>query len=277
MSHKFDIPIFVVGLTWRNGTTALQRMLNASGEIFVWGEPWPSTHRLQQLRQAYQELENGERASEVLDKEPKDLSKSWTATVQPSSSDFIGAVQVFYHRYFGSEISRREIPRWGIKEVHLGKEDLDWLSILFPESPFVILHRNPIDSWLSYINAHRGYGRGWRQPNSNEPIRTANEYVNHWNSRAKGILEFYASHQRLVKLMPFHELQFNPELILGETFEFCDLSTKNIRQSLEASKHKLGNSSDRAANYSLRDQDKDILIKQCSSLAEQFGYQLTDK
>ena len=267
-------PVFVVGLTWRTGSTLLQRMLNASNQILMWGEPWPSTHILQNLYLAKESFPANPGSQLADGEEGIKLANRGIALLSPSSSDFEVAVRGFYLDFFGAEAKKRGIHRWGFKDVHLDGANLEWLLQLFPNSKFLVIHRHPLDSWLSYINAHRGYAVGWRQPGFERPIINSREYSSHWSSRALSLYNFASKNSKNVNLISFETLTKDPSKLVQSIYNFCDLNEVSLDQSLKVSSKVLMTTSQKSCSFPLQDYDVSNIRQGCSEAAVHFGYDL---
>lgn len=149
--------VFVFSVCGRASSTALQRILNSSGEICLWGEPWVI---LEAFRH-YLFVDN------LLDNEVVKLQKDGLAMLQASLED--GQHTRFYANAFpdwkpyrdhladlvtgqllppGGEVSPE--TKFGFKEIKgESVQHLRGIRRMFPNSRFIFLFRDPREQWVS--------------------------------------------------------------------------------------------------------------------------------
>lgn len=178
-------PIFLLASSWRAGSTALQRLVVSSGQALIWGEPYRDCNYIQLLAASLQALSNThptDRELHILD-EDGDLDRQWIGTLSPDPREFKKSHRMFVEGLYCEPSKRRGYPRWGFKEVRLGKEHVEYLRWLFPNSRFVFLHRNPYSAYRSYRVFETWYGR-W----PSEPILSARDFALHWRRLTEDFL-----------------------------------------------------------------------------------------
>ncbi len=182
-------PVFVLAPTWRCGSTLMQRLLTASGEAWLWGEPFD---RAAPLLSLHEQLAPFGDDWPTVDHEvdPEDPGSTWIALMSPSRAQLLAA-----HRAFVRELLRPPHPslRWGCKEVRLGAPQVDWLLELFPQARIVLLVRDPVAAWSSFA-ANPGWW--WRWPR--ERVHDPTHFADLWARQAGG----------------FHSLGTRPECLL---------------------------------------------------------------
>ena len=123
----------------RSGSTWLQRVIHASTDIFVWGESFPlvelltTTYANFQKNQTVQEEETSQFLSSSQD------PTVWVANITPPFSNLKAANRSFFSEFYKGT----DRPRYGWKEVHYGRSELDFIRELFPETKILLLVRNP--------------------------------------------------------------------------------------------------------------------------------------
>ncbi|MEM9751556.1 MAG: sulfotransferase, partial [Pseudomonadota bacterium] len=134
-----DRPVFILA-TPRSGTTIIQRCLNLSPELMIWGEHGGF---LKQVRLAYRRVtqyrmlerfgvHDADTKRRVMAGEPVLFDGRWsTEWMSPFSSE----IAYYAHRDFLLQLFARDVPpeiRWGFKEVQYGYRDVRFLSEMFP-------------------------------------------------------------------------------------------------------------------------------------------------
>ncbi|MEM6850541.1 MAG: sulfotransferase, partial [Pseudomonadota bacterium] len=155
-----DRPVFILA-TPRSGTTIIQRCLNLSPELMIWGEHGGF---LKQVRLAYRRVtqyrmlerfgvHDADTKRRVMAGEPVLFDGRWsTEWMSPFSSE----IAYYAHRDFLLQLFARDVPpeiRWGFKEVQYGYRDVRFLSEMFPGAQFVFPLRGPFETMLSKVRA----------------------------------------------------------------------------------------------------------------------------
>ena len=140
-------PVFVFAACWRTGSTLVQRIITASGEIFVWGEPafLPEAKKLH------------DRAAEFFRRAAKNRKQGmgkktgqWIPIVCPLPEQAVLAMRAYFETLYVPETRELGFNRWGFKEVRPGaREHIELLAEVFPEARFVFLMRDPYETFRS--------------------------------------------------------------------------------------------------------------------------------
>ncbi len=143
-------PVFVIAPTARNGITLLQRLVNSTGQIIVYGENAIFMHEL--VTVAIQAIEvNQQQHAEFEQVRTRFLQgerDGWTSNLWPDSNRFANAViGGFYQTTMVYEQCTREYGcgRWGIKYPLTDPYIVPRLLCLLPGSRFVFIHRHLFD------------------------------------------------------------------------------------------------------------------------------------
>jgi len=145
-SHE-EFPCFVFAASWRTGSTLLQRVITASGEIFVWGEPTflPELAALYQKAEGYFQKVAWNRKTGFSDQVGK-----WVPVVSPSEARVRDSVGFFLAALYHKETLQMGFPRWGFKEVRAkAMEHMQLLADVYPAAKFIFLVRDPYDMYRS--------------------------------------------------------------------------------------------------------------------------------
>lgn len=142
MTDVLERPVFIMGATYRTGTTFLQRLINSSGEIFVWGE---NVRITQELHVIVQKLESWSAISALQHHDLREAgSHAWIANLNPNYPHTpLEAARAFFRSYYSAATQTRGIARWGFKEVRGDASDAQFLLRCFPRARILFLVRRP--------------------------------------------------------------------------------------------------------------------------------------
>ncbi len=212
-----EAPIFVLGATWRSGSTLLQRLLLSSGDVMMWGEPWNRCDLIQGMRESLRPIGDqwpaeGNVVDELTATEP--LHTLMVPDLYPERADLLDAHRALFNRLYADTAIDRGYERWGIKETRLGAEDARYLHALYPSARIILLYRDPYASWSSYVALRaQGYAR-W----PNEPIVSPHDFGAMWRNRVEGFLN-YPDH--LPHVLVSYEALIEDPAVLDELAQFC--------------------------------------------------------
>lgn len=148
-------PIFLLG-THRSGTTLLQRIINSSEDVVIWGEHGGF---LSQVAEAYflnledkTILRNIPQQNKPFDTPQAKIKKLKNSKLWPAWCNWYSQKEVqnifrsFIENFFNPSNVQKNIS-WGFKEIKYGQgcRTLEMLSDLYPDAKFVFIIRDPID------------------------------------------------------------------------------------------------------------------------------------
>lgn len=193
-----EAPIFILSVGWRSGSTLLQRMIMASGQALVWGEPWHRSDIVQGLRAQLGPFGTGWPPDHYIapDASSDAPREEWIANLFPPFESLREAHRAFLDRLLCAPARERGYPRWGLKEVRLTVDDARYLRWIYPHAQFLFIVRNPYDAWRSYrrwrdwyfrwpgrpVGTPWAFGRLWR--------RLAGDFADH-HAAVDGLLVRY--------------------------------------------------------------------------------------
>lgn len=161
-------PVFVLGCTFRTGSTFLQRLINSSGEVFVWGE---NMGIAEDLRVAVAKLDSWSAISQAqhgdLDVRQND---AWIANLNPEGAGASrAAARQFFLSYYAEPTRQRGCARWGFKEVRCDARAARFLLELFPHGRVLLLVRRPeavlasmaTSRWYAHMGGCTGVLKAW--------------------------------------------------------------------------------------------------------------------
>lgn len=168
MADVGQAPVFVFGCAWRCGSTLLQRYLNSTGEVFVWGE---NMGLVTSLAAAFDGVASWASLSAEQAAAHGDRGNSaWIANLNPPLRDAITAtVREALGAYYAPATLERGVRRWGFKEVRYGALEADLLLRAFPDARVIFLVRDPAGvldsmasaSWFDRIGGVDGVVSQW--------------------------------------------------------------------------------------------------------------------
>lgn len=161
-------PVFLLGCSWRCGSTLLQRYINSTQRVFLWGE---HAGLLASVPSAFVELKHlTSLASRQLELMQSRGTNAWVANITPSLDKYlIPALRSFLADLYESPTVASGIHRWGFKEVRYDAEMAALLLLLFPNARIVFLLRHPsavlasnaVNDWYCSIGGAAGVVKQW--------------------------------------------------------------------------------------------------------------------
>ncbi|NBB83298.1 MAG: hypothetical protein GVY28_07820 [Alphaproteobacteria bacterium] len=144
-------PLFVVGPTTRNGITLIQRLLNSTRQVLVYGENAALVHHMTTL--AFKAIETHRQFNaEFTEARGRFLGgqvDGWTSNLWPDTGAFANALcEGFYKAVMVYEQCTREYgyARWGVKNPLANPYTIPGLLFLMPHTRFVFIHRHLFDA-----------------------------------------------------------------------------------------------------------------------------------
>ena len=178
-------PVFIFSAGWRTGSTMLQRILTASGNVLVWGESGGAIDCMGDAMQRYMQMLGpggkkfrhgyGGNGAEQYQRFCENTSAGaglWIASMNPGVDTITDGFRSFLDTIYAAPAAAMGFTRWGVKEVQLGLDSALFLRELYPNAKFIFMVRNPMSSLLSIKrrdwmdqkgsrNAPRYYAEHW--------------------------------------------------------------------------------------------------------------------
>lgn len=178
--EQLDEPVFLLAVSWRTGSTLLQRVLMTDPALLVWGEPWGRMSLLPRLAEAVVAFRDDWPHLEymITEVEADPTETFLSADLYPPGQDFRAALQQMLHRWLAAPARERGHSRWGFKEVRLGAPEACLLRWLYPRAKFLVLLRHPFDAYRSC--KHWQLWSRW----PDHPVTSAASFGRHWNHLA---------------------------------------------------------------------------------------------
>jgi hypothetical protein len=187
---RSEEPVFILAAGWRSGSTLVQRMVNSTKELLVWGEPFSEANLVERLRDSVlcfdpdrgrshgKSIESFESATE--------LSSQWTANLTPPRRALLEGHRELLDRTFKKPAAELGFVRWGLKEVKLDGEAALYLKKVYPAAKFIFVVRDPVDAWRSFRpTTRRPWPYDWPRGVAAGPY----SYARLWDRLASSLLD----------------------------------------------------------------------------------------
>lgn len=280
-------PVFLLS-PGRSGSTLLQRYLNASGELVLWGE---HAGFLINMANSYRqfmknkEVANWHRAGRkhaplVLSSAvPVGVDIEWTNNF--TRKDFHNAyVQLIL------ELFTRDIPssiRWGFKEIRYAGNEVSFLRELFPQAQFVYIVRNPIETIASMAAAWYEFAKDLRNiawQRDQAMIKNVENFLEQTCMRMTPILNGFKEHfltNNEGYLIKYEELREAPASVVHGVCSWLNVSvpSKEAIQLIASDKRRVTHSS--GLKDALKIFDDNDYFQELLEIYKVFGYSNTTK
>lgn len=249
-------PIFIFGQA-RSGTTLLQRLLNSTGEAFIYGE---HAGFLKGVAYAYFVMfkhRAARRRSHInyyfKERKPEDLLKPFDFLVAThtgfSREDLTNHFREFVTKCINAHGFQK---RWGFKEIHYGMRDrtFSFLRELYVSASFVFIVRNPAHQISSKM------GQGWW------PQYSFEENVDIWCMQATNFKKYIAEHPAQCQLLRYEEFSTDTA-VAKSTFAKLGLPFGPKQNSI-LNGSKVGAT---AHKRIISDSQRDIIVAKCAPIS----------
>jgi len=277
-------PLFVIGSS-RSGTTLLQRILNSFDEVCIWGEHGGF---LKYIARGYYTFQN-EIVVRHLDslkiptkKDPSTFEKLknpkiWSAwSNQFNGEDLKESCRNFIDSLLF--VNKPGLKFYGFKEIRYGRRGkgelfrplgnpskdgvLDFLKKIFPESKFIFIIRNPLDSIASTVSCVKECD-----------ISEAVDIAVSWAEQNEHLLEFYLKKKKDCFFLKYEDLIDKNKTSLADLSSFLGLPLSSKQYSVLDLESGRGADPDKKNRKNLfTDRVIYRIIKKVKKTAEKFGY-----
>jgi len=142
-------PVIVVGPTTRCGTSLLQRLLNSTGRIVIYGENFGL---MQTLPDMIRNQERGGTTKRKVIAIARDMLRERAdfeaSSLFPPLDDYIAGLGQAFRGLLGvyaADAARLGFSRWGLKHQIRGQNSFALMPQLLPEARYVMIYRDLID------------------------------------------------------------------------------------------------------------------------------------
>lgn len=169
-------PLFITAPTARNGVTLLQRLVNSSRKMIVYGENLNFMSVLPKLVHSSVQVHT-ERTAEFDVARKQFLEKTtegWTSNLWPEPQPFM---MIAFEAFYKSAATYQQLSekygyqRWGIKNPLNEPQMIERMRILMPNARYVFIYRNPLDvirsaksrQFITSMDQLKQYAVQWRE------------------------------------------------------------------------------------------------------------------
>jgi hypothetical protein len=244
------LDLILLSANHRTGSTLLQRICNARKGTLIWGEHAGALSYFTDIyRRAAYFSQEGQQHREAYFGQGENPN-CWIAMMCPEleyvQRAVIDSAKAFLHSFYGQYRGCHDIL--GFKEVLYGRDELELLCKCYPNAQFLLLVRNPVDSWKStpldwYVSIE--------------------DWITKWSDKVHCFLDF-AQRDSRCHLLRYEDLIRQKKSSLAILSEVAKVSTEQISMVLT---HKIGSSS-----KDISESDRDTILECCREPMENLGY-----
>jgi hypothetical protein len=245
-----SLDLLVLSPVHRTGSTLLQRICNSRKGTLVWGEHGGVLTHFATIFTgvaSFAVAGESERDQYFTQGENPNL---WIANMCPELESVQEAMvksartllNTLYGRY------RKNHDMLGFKEVQYGRAELELLRRCYPKAQFLLLLRNPLNTWKSTP-------RRW--------YPSLEHWTKKYNEGVLGYLDF-ATTDANCHVLRYEDLVQRESKVMAVLSEVARLSPETVATVLA---HKIGSSSS-----FLSAPDQDIILAACRKTMERLGY-----
>ncbi len=255
----YESPVFLFAATHRTGSTLLQRIVNASGEIFLWGEP----HFVPDAAALYRRLiRNSGKSLQDARKVKRIGVGEWIPTVYPSERSVSVAFRALFLDLYTRDLANTKYKRWGFKDVAPRAGFASRVLFeLFPGARFVFLIRHP-------LNMYRSVKGMPFFKNFKDPYRP----VDIWNDNCEDFMEILGEDSLPAMLIRYEDLVAGGDKADQTIEALCRHLQVPVKKKMwRELKVRSGPSTHR---YWMTAEDKKVIRDRVSDTARKIGYRL---
>lgn len=148
-------PLFVIAPQTRCGTTFLQRLLNSSGEILIYGENNFLIEALPNLVAGVMYNFSGQRADSMTSTRQRVFSEGWDGwypDLSPEPNNYLVLTMrqmVEHYLYYDEDARGLGRPNWGVKYPLKDATGMGVIAHILPKARFIVLYRHVADALAS--------------------------------------------------------------------------------------------------------------------------------
>lgn len=266
------MPLFITAPTARNGVTLLQRLVNSSRQMIVYGENLNFMSVLPKLVHSSVQVHT-ERTAEfeaARNQFLKQTTEGWTSNLWPEPQPLmLVAFEAFYKSALAYQqcSEKNGYQRWGIKNPLNEPQMIERLRILMPKARFIFIYRHPYDVIKSAKS---------RQFINNEA--ELKQYAVQWREILNTVVKYPFPE---VWILKYEDLIDHPDSVIDQLERFAGI-TGIDRSVMNRKINTFALPADQMAGASekgyvkpdaLTTQEKKIITDIAGQVMKQFGYE----
>jgi hypothetical protein len=224
--NKTDLksPVFIYAVSWRTGSTLLQRIVTASKDIFVWGGPvfLPKVRNLYERAESYLDQVAWSRKAAFHSNVGK-----WTAVISPPPKRLKTTTKAFFEGLYQEETDNFGMKRWGFKEVRSDAvANMCLIKNLYPDCKLLFLIRDPYDTYRSIKG--KNFHANFEEPM--EPIKVwSNNVTEFLSDRTIGKNALLVQYEDLASITEDNNMYRQVEIRIDSSGISSDLTYDELR------------------------------------------------
>ncbi|QBF81853.1 hypothetical protein EXU30_03430 [Shewanella maritima] len=223
--------VFIFSACWRTGSTLIQRFLNTSDDLLIWGEP----NYLLPFHNAFTKSVAHFKAVEWQHTSLEELGfqKAWIPVLNPKSQQLLEGYRAFFNTTYGGQLAQYGKRRWGFKEVRQNAyQHAEMMKTLFPDCKIIFHYRNPYEVYESLLSTD--FHQSFNDPY--QPIRF-------WANNMKDFIDT-AKIERLGAIVIAHEDFVDEVKSMSEMEKVASFAGVKLTTTMvETLHHKVGGTS----------------------------------
>jgi hypothetical protein len=243
------LDLLVLSPVHRTGSTLLQRICNARNGTLIWGEHGGVLQRFAAIfadTAAFSLAGEEERLAYFGEGENPNL---WIANMCPElecvQQAIVDSARTFLDSLYAPYRQGHDIL--GFKEVQYGRTELELLRKCYPKAQFLLLLRNPLDTWKSTP-------REW--------YPSLDDWIAKYNAGVAGYCDF-AEHDAHSHILCYADLVEQKSKTMEVLSDVAKVSREEIALVLA---QKIG-----GTKAALADADRNVILRECRESMEMLG------
>ncbi len=206
--------IFVIAPSYRCGTTLIQRLLNSTRKIVIFGEDVIFINSVSEIMMALMQrcIQSQKTGREVVEHFLNESTDFWSNDLLPDPALLLYAgfnwlknlVEVY-----GMASKNMQCERWGMKLPLRNFKNINFYHDMFPKSKLVFIYRDLFEVAKS--------------AKARKFISTPREFVNLANAWKENCLAGWNFYSERIYHLPYAEIKDNPKKVISDLESFCSV------------------------------------------------------
>jgi hypothetical protein len=213
--------IIILSSSRRMGSTLIQRIFNARDGTLIWGE---QNGILKHFNLIYNHMSQfcKKEKEEEYDFFVNNNKNIWTATLCPKEQIIRKAMELSTKTFLDEVYKNNNFDIIGFKEVVYNKNEVELLRKIYPNSKFIFITRNPLDTWKSIIN--KDINRNWHP--------TVEHFMIRWNEKSNYFYN-YSKNNKNCLFIKFEDIVKRDKEILNKLKKMAKINDNQLMKVLD--------------------------------------------